>query len=137
MPATEERMVILRMVEQGKISPEEGARLLGAMGIADSEPEIAREPALPYGSPQGAASERSSTQNGRQFRVRVTNGLTGKQKVSVNIPLSVVDVGLRFVPQNSKFDAQAIRNAIQNGMSGRIVDVMDDDKGDRVEIFIE
>ena len=32
MPSQEERMVILRMIEEGKITPEEGARLLAAIG---------------------------------------------------------------------------------------------------------
>ncbi|MCB0052618.1 MAG: hypothetical protein KDE01_27080, partial [Caldilineaceae bacterium] len=66
-----------------------------------------------------------------------TNAVTGQQKVSVNIPLGLVDFGLRFVPQNEKFDAAAMREALRTGMTGRIVDVMDDEKGDRVEIFIE
>ena len=69
--------------------------------------------------------------------MRVTNGVTGKQKVDVNIPLSLVDFGLRFVPQNSKMDVQNIRDAIASGMRGRIVDVMDSEKGDHVEIFFE
>ena len=137
MRSTEERMVILRMVEEGKITPEEGARLLGAMGIAESEPVSAHDTATPYTYVQSATSPNGSTGGGRNIRVRVTNGLTGKQKVSVNIPLSLVDVGLRFVPQNSKFDAQALRDAINNGVNGRIVDVTDNEKGDRVEVFIE
>ena len=40
--------------------------------------------------------------------MRVTNGVTGKQKVDINIPLSLVDMVLRFVPQNSKVDVQKL-----------------------------
>lgn len=127
MVSAEERMAILRMVEEGKISPEEGARLLAALGerepAADPEPEPASRPL--------------ELNNGRQFRVRVSNAATGKQKVSINIPVGLVDMGLRFVPPNSKFDVQPIREALRTGVSGRIVDVYDEEKGDRVEIFIE
>jgi hypothetical protein len=69
--------------------------------------------------------------------VRVSNVTTGKQKVSVNIPLGLVDFGLRFVPTNDKFDAEMLRTAIRDGLTGRIVEVLDDEKGERVEISIE
>ncbi|MFN8466871.1 MAG: hypothetical protein U0X20_15060 [Caldilineaceae bacterium] len=161
MASSEERMMILRMVEEGKITPEEGARLLSAMG----EREAAAEPvgaAESAGAAAGASDSYGSTQGwsgtaygspaygsdfgqvntagnlgGRVFHVRVTNGVTGKPKVDVNIPLSLVDFGLRFIPPNSKVDAQKIREAIASGTRGRIVDVMDNEKGDHVEIFFE
>ena len=41
MPSGEERMMILRMVEDGKVTPEEGARLLAALG----QPEPVAQPA--------------------------------------------------------------------------------------------
>ncbi len=147
MASNEERMMILRMVEEGKISVEEGARLLTAMGEAQAEPVGAaasaadRGPNSPAfgGSFLGASSagDAAGDTNGRVFHVRVTNGMTGSKKVDVNIPLGLVDFGLRFIPQNSKVDVNAIRDAIHKGLSGRIVDVMDNEKGDRVEIFIE
>ena len=161
MASSEERMMILRMVEEGKITPEEGARLLAAMGQqeAAAEPVGAAEPAgaaagasSPYGSKQGwsgtaygspaygsdfAQVNSAGNLGGRVFHVRVTNGVTGKPKVDVNIPLSLVDFGLRFIPPNSKVDAQKIREAIASGTRGRIVDVMDNEKGDHVEIFFE
>ena len=125
MAISEERRKVLQMVEEGKLSPEDGARLLAALGQAEA-PEV--EPA-----PSPVASDA----NGRYFRVRVSNVITGKQKVTVNIPLGLVDFGLRFVPANDKFDAEALRNAIHNGITGRIVEVLDDEKGERVEVFIE
>ena len=124
MPTQDERMIILRMIEEGKITPEEGARLLAAIGE-----RVTDEPT----PPQPAAAPSA---NGRFLHVRVSNLHTGKQKVSVNIPLSIVDMGLRFVPQNDKIDVQAIRDAIRSGVSGPIVDVIDDEKGDHVEVII-
>jgi hypothetical protein len=154
MASSEERMMILRMVEEGKLSPDEGARLLTALGEREAEPEMAGTAAgsasgfaagpqtgsAPYGDTGGYSATFegvNSNLNNRVFRVRVTNGMTGKQKVDINIPLSLVDFGLRFVPQSSKMDVQKVRDAIYSGVRGRIVDVMDNEKGDHVEIFIE
>lgn len=134
MPSSEERMMILRMVEEGKVTPEEGARLLAALG--EREQAEAQAGAQPF-APSGAGPRCEPVGNNRYFRVRVSNGTTGKQKVNVNIPLSLVDFGLRFVPASANVNVEAIRTALRDGMSGRIVDVMDDEKGDHVEVFIE
>ena len=40
MVSNEERMMILRMVEEGKVTPEEGARLLAAIGERQAEPQM-------------------------------------------------------------------------------------------------
>jgi hypothetical protein len=134
MPSSEERMMILRMVEEGKLTPEDGARLLTALGEQEAG---AQETKTQNETWNAAYAPDPATGSGRNFRVRVSNLATGRQKVTVNIPLGLVDFGLRFVPQNSKFDVNAVRNALHNGMTGKIVDVTDDEKGDRVEVFVE
>jgi hypothetical protein len=145
MASSEERMMILRMVEEGKLTPEEGARLLSAMGEREAEPAMAGAAgAAGDGAAASAAYSNSyaanfgdSSLNGRFLRVLVSNSMTGKQKVNINIPLGVVEFGLRFIPPSAKVNAQAIRDAIASGARGRIVDVQDSEKGDHVEIFIE
>ena len=62
MASNEERLRILKMVEQGQISAEDGARLLEALSAADQRRQ------LPSGS-----SQASSAPSGRWFRVRVTD----------------------------------------------------------------
>lgn len=128
MALSEERRKVLQMVEEGKLSPEDGARLLSALGQAEEAPEDT--------APAASAIPGASL-SGRQFRVRVTNVATGKQKVTVNIPLGLVEFGLRFVPESDKFDPEILRQAIRDGLTGRIIEVFDEEKGDRVEIFIE
>jgi hypothetical protein len=122
MATAEERLTILRMIEQGKISAEEGARLLSALGERES------------GNGQASAA---TGQPARTFHVRVTDTVTGQSKVNVTIPVSLVRFGLRFVPESSGVDGQAILEAIDTGMMGRIVDVTDDEDGKHVEIFIQ
>jgi len=125
MVTREERMRILRMVEEGKITPEEGARLLEALGSGKKTkgPEVAKR------------------LQGRWLRVRVYDA-DGKSKVNVNLPLRLVDVGLtiaeRFLP-DVQFDgvAEALSEALSEGLTGKIVDVVDEEDGERVEVFIE
>ncbi len=127
MATVEERMQILKMIEQGKISAEEGAKLLAALS-AGSKTDSARPDA-------GAASAR------RQFRVRVTDLATGRNKVNINIPMSLVNVGIkmgaRFAPDVEGINFDEVVAAIKSGSQGKIVDVVDEDDNERVEIYVE
>jgi len=128
MATAEERMQILKMIEAKQITAEDGAKLLGALGEKDrGEPKVA--------SPSPATS-------GRWFRVRVTDLRTGRRKVNVNIPLGLVDVGLKmgakFAPAGVEgLDINQIMAAIKSGGEGKVVDVEDEEGGEHVEVFIE
>lgn len=125
MATVEERMKILQMIQDGKISAEDGAKLLSA--LAEGKQEERTRPA-------------SKTREIRNMRVRVTDTKSGKTKVSVNLPLSLVDAGLNiasnFMPDMGIDAAGEISAAINEGLSGKIVDVVDED-GEHIEIFID
>jgi len=125
MATAEERMKILKMVEARQITAEEAEMLLAALG-GDGPP----------GDRPGAAGAEA-----RWFRLRVTNAATGKAKVNVNLPIGLLDVGLRvgarFAPEMQATDLGRVLNAIRSGAAGKIVDVMDDEDGDHVEVFVE
>lgn len=127
MATADERMQILRMIENRQISAEEGARLLAAL---EDKPAV-EIPPVP--SPQ---------MRGRWLRVRVTDLRSGKRKVNVNIPLSLVDIGLKmgakFSPVGMEgLDMQQIMSAIKAGGTGKIVDVEDEQDGEHVEIYVD
>lgn len=122
MSTREERLMILRMVEEGKISPEEGAKLLAAVG-EDQEPS--------------APADAGSFDMSRMLQIRVSDTVTGQQKVNVNIPIGFVRFGLRFVPESADVDTAAILAALDSGVQGRIVDVVAEEDGKHVEIFVE
>ncbi|OQX65668.1 MAG: hypothetical protein B5M51_00085 [Anaerolinea sp. 4484_236] len=126
MATTEERMKILKMVEEGKISAQEGAKLLTALSSGQSA---------------GMSSSRPRAGAPRWLRVRVTDVATGRSKASVQIPLSLVDAGMKigahFAPEVEGVDMSNVMDALQSGMTGKIIDVMDDEDGEHVEIFIE
>ncbi len=129
MATSEERMHILKMVENKQITAEDAARLLAALDDKDRKAESPVPPPSP------------STQ-GRWFHVRVTDLKTGKRKVNVNIPLGLVDVGLKmgakFAPAGIEgLDMNQIMVAIKSGGEGKIVDVEDAEENEHVEIFVE
>ena len=77
----------------------------------------------------------------RWLRVRVTDLATGKPKVNVNIPMGLVNVGIkmgaRFAPGLEAEQMQAVADALKTGAVGKIVDVTDEEDGEHVEIFVE
>lgn len=127
MATTEERMQILKMVAEGNITAEDGAKLLAAL-----------EPAQPKRDARAVSTGPSEP---RWFRVRVTDLETGKNKVSVNLPMSLVDVGTRmgarFAPELEGMDFHDIIEQIRGGAQGKIIDVEDNEGGERVEIYVE
>lgn len=122
MTTSEERMRILQMIQEGTVTAEEGANLLKALGSkTKAPPPPARDPRL--------------------LRVRITDVHSGKAKVNVNIPMSLVNVGIklgaRFAPTSADVDYDEIMDAIKTGASGKIVDVEDVESGEHVEVWVE
>ncbi|HNR95433.1 MAG TPA: hypothetical protein PKJ21_05710 [Anaerolineae bacterium] len=118
-----ERMQILGMIQSGQISAEEGARLLAA---------------LKSGGKEGQTTEAGQP---RWFRVRITDLKSGKTKVNVNIPMTLVDVGIkmgaRFVPDAEGVNYSELAEAIRGGAQGKVIDLEDEEREERVEIFVE
>lgn len=119
---SEERARILQMVSEGKISAEEGARLLSALR-------------------ESAPKSKPSNGGGRWFRVRVTDMETGRTKVNVNLPLGLVNVaikvGARFAPEVEDLNWDELVQAIREGAEGKLVEVQDEESGECVEVFVE
>jgi len=118
----------LKMIEDGKLSAEEGTKLLTAL----SE-KRAPGPSRPPGMPGPARP--------RWLRIRVTDVRTGRSKASVQIPLALVDAGMKigahFAPEVEGVDMTNVMDALRSGVTGKIIDVTDEDDGEHVEIFIE
>jgi len=126
----DEKLVILKMLQEGKITAEEAAKLLEALegGAAQKQKESEKE-------------ERSSGEPGRWFRVIVTDTETGKTRANLRIPLGVVNAGMKmgahFNLNMNGTDSEEVLKAVQSGLTGQILDVYDDEDGEHVEIFIE
>lgn len=121
MASSAERMMILRMVEQGKISAEEGARLLAALG---SQTESESKPRT------------NVFDTSRLLQVRVSDLVNNRQKVNVNVPVGLFQLVWRWLPATAQEEIEKVQQAIESGASGRIVEVVDQDSGVRVEITL-
>jgi len=127
MTTSEERMKILKMIQEGKITAEEGAKLLQALAVA-----------APSARPVA-----NSKLKGRWLRVRVTDSAAGKTKVNVNVPLRLVEAGLgiaaQYAPTEVEFSdlMDAVTEALNDGLTGKIVDVVDEEDGEHIEVFVD
>ncbi len=124
MSLKEERLQILKMIEDGTITADEGAKLLAALE-------------------EGATKSEQIKSGGqaRWMRIRVTDLNTGRAKVNVNLPMGLVSVGMkvgaRFAPEMEDIDLDEIFQAIKDGAQGQIVEVEDEEDNERVQIYIE
>lgn len=136
MANVEERLKILNLLQEGKITAAEAARLLEALETSASvkpgtRPGVGSNPPYPPGPVSG----------GKWLRVRVTDTNSGKTRVNVRLPLNLVGsgirMGMRFAPEIEGLDPNALMEWIQSGEMGQIVDVLDEEDGEHVEVFIE
>ena len=138
MATMEERMKILQMVQEGKITPEDAAQLLEAINTGSQVP-APRRPAAPPEPPEPLAG--GLGRKPRWLRVRVTDTDSGRPRVNVRLPVSMVSVGLKmgskFAPQVEGLDADQLMQIIESGELGQIVDVYDEEDGEHVEVFLE
>jgi hypothetical protein len=122
MTMDEDRMQILKMLEEGKITSDDAAKLLDAM-VSDRPAESA---------PGG----------GKRLLIRVTDTRTGKKKVNVKIPIALAKIAAKFIPAKSRrqlaeegVDVDAVLSQVMTGNIGKVVDVESDE--DLVEVTIE
>lgn len=129
---SEERLKILDLVQQGKISPAEGIRLLEA--LEKSRPPAVRAQAAP---PQPVVTPGGP----RWLRVRVTDTSSGKILVNIRLPATVLNAGVkmgaRFTPELDKNQMSEILDAIRSGEVGQILDVYRDEDSEHIEVLLE
>jgi hypothetical protein len=132
MASTEERMRILMMIQEGKISAAEGARLIEALEEINESPTSSVPPSS-IGIPIGKKP--------RYLRVLVTDSDTGKTRVNVRLPVSLINSGLkmgaRFAPEIEGLDMEDLNAWMNSGEVGQIVDIFDEEDGEHIEVFLE
>lgn len=118
-----EKKLILEMLQQGKITPEEAQRLLDVQ----DESTHNKEPV-------------AKSYNKKFLRVFVQEGDT--TKVNINVPLVLAQVALKLIPQEQlKLDLKTINvdeilNLIQHGSQGELVNIETFDKGKEVKVRV-
>jgi hypothetical protein len=131
MAANEERTRILKLIQDGKITADEGAQLLDAINSA--------APVTP--EEESSSNSSGSTKKGRWFRVKVQDRNTGKMRVNVRMPLTLISAGIKigakFSPEMEKIDQEQLLAFINTGEVGTIAEIDDEDDGEHVEVYIE
>jgi len=123
----EERNRILHMVESGQVTATEASQILDTLEV------------------DGASTIERMTERGRNrlLRIRATsvNDRTQKVFVTATIPVRLVKVGMRlglhFMPQIDSAALEELIRTIEGGATGRLLDLQDMEKGERLEIFAE
>lgn len=122
---SEEKIQILEMVEEGKITASEASELLAA--LESIEEEIVPRTGVKW------------------LKVRV-HTMDDEPKVNVNIPISLVDVGLKLAKRYDpklkesgldKIDLDEILEAVKDGAEGKIVDVVDEEEQTKIKVYVE
>jgi DNA-binding transcriptional ArsR family regulator len=127
----EERLKILKLLEEGKITSDEAGKLLDALGTKKSE-------------------------KARWLKVRVYDAGSSKPKVNVNVPLSLMKIALKMggkfsfaIPKKAKealkekgIDLESSTEDVLKSLGQLeegfpLVDVVDDESGERVEVYVE
>ena len=125
----DELATILRLVAEGKLSPDEAAPIIEAL----SGPRQATSPggAAPAPAPSGSA------QPGRGRRIRIQVNERGRKVVDVRVPLAFAAMAARMVPGIPESYAALIQEAVETDAVGPIVDLAEDEDGDAVLITLE
>jgi hypothetical protein len=144
MTTAEERQEILGLVASGKISAAEAADLLaaaskGAAGVSPEEPVKANSIEI-----EEVVTDPAAAVTGKKaswLHVRVSDLGTGKRKVTVNIPLRLMKLGLRlggaFAPELQEIDVDELSRSLESDGRGILVDVEDEEDGNHVQIYVD
>jgi hypothetical protein len=121
--STDERNRILSMVESGHITAAQAVELLDTL--------------VP------AYEQRTSRMENRIVRIWLTDMSNNRRKMNITatLPVYLVSTSLRLlarlVSQPNDSTVQQVIRAVENGTTGRLIDLQDLEEGKRLEIFVE
>jgi len=118
----EEKLQVLKMIEEGKITAEEGVKLLAAVETEEQ-------------------AKNTSSTSAKYLMIKVEDLYSGRKKANIKIPFFLVNFGLRFIPKEAKGVTQEELNQLiqmaKMGKTGETLEVMDEDDSVRVKIWLE
>jgi SHOCT-like domain len=121
---SDELNTVLRLVAEGKLSPEEAAPIIDAL--------TTERPRRPEREPRPERPPRD--ERARRVRIQVSEG--GRRVVDVRVPLAFAAMAARMVPGIPDHYASLIKQAVDSESTGTIVDA-EDENGDGVLISLE
>jgi hypothetical protein len=130
---SDEMNTVLRLVAEGKLSPEEAAPIIEALSQA-REAVIRAPHALAIGDTFDADGRPITRGRGRRVRIQVNEH--GRRVVDVRVPLAFAAAAARMVPGIPESYAALIEQAVDTNTTGTIVEA-EDETGDGVVISVE
>jgi hypothetical protein len=118
---------ILQLVAEGRLTAEEAAPLLDALEGKDRDTRSQAAGPLPG---ENASVEAPAS----AVRIEVSDG--GRKVINLRVPLALGRSAINGVPGLSEATSERIKEAIQAGIKGPILDV-DDEDGSGVRVVIE
>lgn len=141
IPDTDERLQVLRLLENGEITADEADQLLDALDADSAAAPASEAPPTTERTQDRDAGPATATPIRRgqpQLRIRISDTVSGKARVNLTIPLGFLDAGYRLarriVPGRVP-DAESFHSAIRDGFRGHLIDVVEGNE--RVEILVE
>lgn len=135
------RKEILELLASGKVTAAQAAEMLNQP--ADAPVETPTTPATPPATPATPTppSAMPAAPAPAWFRVRVSNMETGQNKISINIPVKMLKLGLkiggRFAPELAGLDWNELNSLVQGLETGLLVEVQDEEKQEHVRVYLE
>ncbi len=129
------RQEVLDLLANGKINADEAADMLASIE--------AKTPETPIGF--AAKEEPLKAETGGKtpswLHVRVKNMETGQNKVTVNIPLRMLNFGLkigsRFAPELAGLDYEELSGLMRDVGGGMLVEVEDEESNEHVQVYVK
>jgi hypothetical protein len=139
----EEQMKILDMIASGKITPQEGASLLEAMGGGGSSRRENCYPRWEWFSHHhlhgGEHPPWKWGEKGRLLRIKVSDSKTDQALVNLSLPIGM----LKWREKIGKSLSQKFKNIffdvenLDEKTEGKIVDAVDENNGKKIAVWIE
>lgn len=131
MGREDERLMILELLEKGKITAEEAEKIIACLTPAEKAATV---------ETQNFTMENSGKERRAHWmRIRVTEISTGKRKLSLLLPIFFLRFGISFTERRVKTEKE--RKGLQmgkaffrNAVVGKVVDASDPEDDERVEI---
>lgn len=152
------KLEILKMIRDGRITPEEGMELLKAIepsgairksdtGVPVKKMDDSEAYAFTVRDSDTSSSESEETPGGKKkprfLMIQVSEG--GRKKVNVKIPLKLAKLASRFIPKSAQahMKAEGVEVDLNELLAGieevgcceDLINVVDDEKGEVVRIF--
>jgi len=131
---SDEMNPVLRLVAEGKLSPEEAAPIIEALGQVGRAADRTTQAMAMAGEVVDADGRLLTRGRGRRVRIQVNE--RGRRVVDVRVPLAFAAAAARMVPGIPESYAALIEQAVDSNTTGTIVEA-EDETGDGVVISME